>query len=169
MGHENGDSLRNVNYFKTKVASTVDESSDLSVVESQVEDTALNETMHSSENSAQSNNTQHVDSKPVDEGAETTTDSGTKCLTSSGVDDEKIENSIAEEISLIADQDGGLEYGLRSEKKTDFSGTKTDASQIIADVVDSIEQESAPPVAPPRRKRKKKKSVGDTQVSITCS
>lgn len=47
-------------------------------------------------------------------------------------------------------------------KKTEFAKSKTDASQIVADVVESIEQESAPPVAPPRRRKKKKKaSIGD--------
>lgn len=51
-------------------------------------------------------------------------------------------------------------------KKTEFAKSKTDASQIVADVVESIEQESAPPVAPPRRRKKKKKaSIGD-QVSL---
>ena len=41
----------------------------------------------------------------------------------------------------------------------------TDASQIIADVVESIEQESTPPVAPPRRRKRKKKAEGELQVS----
>lgn len=53
-----------------------------------------------------------------------------------------------------------------SEKKGDISGLEfcTNASQIIAGVVESIEQESTiPPVAPPRRKRKNKKSASDTQ------
>ncbi|KAK2573339.1 WD repeat-containing protein 44 [Acropora cervicornis] len=53
-----------------------------------------------------------------------------------------------------------------SEKKGDISGPEfcTNASQIIAGVVESIEQESTiPPVAPPRRKRKNKKSASDSQ------
>lgn len=56
-----------------------------------------------------------------------------------------------------------------SEKKGDISGPEfsTNASQIIAGVVESIEQESTvPPVAPPRRKRKNKKSASDTQVRM---
>jgi len=51
-------------------------------------------------------------------------------------------------------------------KKTDLTMPKTDASQIIADVVESIEQESTPPVAPPRRRKRKKKADGELQVSI---
>ena len=54
-----------------------------------------------------------------------------------------------------------------SEKRTDLTTPKTDASQIIADVVESIEQESTPPVAPPRRRKRKKKAEGELQVSTT--
>jgi len=66
-------------------------------------------------------------------------------------------------MNLAVQKDTELESDPGSEK-TDISATKTDATQIVADVVDGIEQESAPPVAPPRRKRKKKKNVGDAQV-----
>ena len=67
-------------------------------------------------------------------------------------------------MNLAVQKDTELESDPGGEKKTDISATKTDATQIVADVVDGIEQESAPPVAPPRRKRKKKKNVGDAQV-----
>ena len=56
-----------------------------------------------------------------------------------------------------------------SEKKGDIPGLDvcTNASQIIAVVVQSIEQESTvPPVAPPRRKRKNKKSASNAQVRM---
>lgn len=69
------------------------------------------------------------------------------------------------ETDLKTDREVEVEPHHNCEKKTDLSTSKTDASQIIADVVESIEQESAPPVAPPRRRKKKKKADGGLQVS----
>ena len=59
---------------------------------------------------------------------------------------------------LKTDREVEVEPHHTCEKKTALSISKTDASQIIADVVESIEQESTPPVAPPRRRKKKKKA-----------
>lgn len=63
------------------------------------------------------------------------------------------------------DREVEVEQHHNCEKKTDLTMPNTDASQIIADVVESIEQESTPPVAPPRRRKRKKKAEGDSQVS----
>lgn len=162
VGHEN------VKPSGTNDTCPADESNEPCVTETQEEDTALNKNVlndlqgtQKSEDSSLSNISQHIDSKVVDEGAKT----DNKCLSVSGEGDSKSENSIPEEVRLTAEQGSGS--GLSSEKKTEHLETKTDASHIIADVVESIEQESAPPVAPPRRKRKKKKSAVDTQVRIT--
>ena len=162
VGHEN------VKPSGTTDTCPADESNEPCVTETQGEDTALNRNVlndlqgtQKSEDSSLSSISQHIDSKVVDEGAKT----DNKCLSVSGEGESKSENSIPEEIRLTAEQGSGS--GLSSEKKTEHLETKTDASHIIADVVESIEQESAPPVAPPRRKRKKKKSAGDTQVRIT--
>lgn len=154
VGHEN------VKPSGTNDTCPADESNEPCVTETQGEDTALNKNIlndlqgtQKSEDSSLSNISQHIDSKVVDEGAKT----DNKCLSVSGEGDSKSENSIPEEICLTAEQGSG----------SGLSSAKTDASHIIADVVESIEQESAPPVAPPRRKRKKKKSAGDTQVRMT--
>lgn len=66
---------------------------------------------------------------------------------------------------LKTDREVEVESHHNCEKKTDLTTTKKDAIQIIADVVESIEQESIPPVAPPRRRKKKKKAEGELQVS----
>ena len=168
-----GGSFRNdVQHSDTRTISASDESNEASVNDAQGDGSALNQNVNDlqgvckleeSSLSNTSNNSQHVDIKFITDGAETTADSAKKCPTHPGESESKSENSFPGQPS------SQLESGLCSEKKTDFQITKTctDASQIIADVVESIEQESAPPVAPPRRKRKKKKSTGDTQVSIT--
>ena len=162
--------------FKTKTISVGDDNNETSATETQGVSTSQNvndlQGIHKTEDSSlcnQSSNTEHVDAKLVVDGGETKTDSDRMCLIDSGGSDSKRENLSPDEESLTAgQQDGQMESALRNEKKTDFSATKTfaDASQIVADVVESIEQESAPPVAPPRRRRKKKKSDGDTQVNI---
>ena len=173
VNNEIGGSFRNdVQLVKTGTISVGGESNEASVNEAQGNGMALNQnvndlqgmcTLDDSSLSNSSNNSQHVVSKIVADGVETIVDSDKKCQTHPGESEATSENS-------FPDQPGSqLESGLCGEKKTVFSVTKTctDASQIIADVVESIEQESAPPVAPPRRKRKKKKSTGDTHVSIT--
>jgi len=66
---------------------------------------------------------------------------------------------------LKTDREVEVESHHNCEKKTDLTTSKKDAIQIIADVVESIEQESIPPVAPPRRRKKKKKAEGELQVS----
>ena len=173
VNNEIGGSFRNdVQDVNTRTISVGGESNEASVNEAQGNGTALNQnvndlqgmcTLDDSSLSNSSNNSQHVVSKIVADGVETSADSDKKCLTYSGESESTSENSFLDQ------PDSQLESGLRGEKKAVFSVTKTctDASQIIADVVESIEQESAPPVAPPRRKRKKKKSTGDTHVSIT--
>lgn len=124
------------------------------------EGTSLNQTLNdlkNVDNSEKLIDSQNLDSSTTNEAAETP---GVRTC------DEEIsltsDNSL-QVTNLAVQKDTELE-SLVGEKKTDISATKTDATQIVADVVDSIEQESAPPVAPPRRKRKKKKNVGDAQV-----
>lgn len=159
-----------------KTISVDNDSNESSATETQGVRTSQNvndlQGIHKTEDSSlcnQSNNTEQVDAKLVDDGEETKTDSERMCPTEPGGSNSKCENLSPEEESLTAgQQDGQIESALRNEKKTDVSATKTftDANQIVADVVESIEQESDPPVAPPRRRRKKKKSDADTQVNI---
>ena len=125
------------------------------------EGTSLNQTLNNVKNINNSEkfiDSQNLDSSIINEAAETPgvrTCYEESILTS--------DNSF-QVMNLAVQKDTELESDLGGEKKTDISATKTDATQIVADVVDGIEQESAPPVAPPRRKRKKKKNVSDTQV-----
>lgn len=125
------------------------------------EGTSLNQTLNdvkNIDNSEKLIDSQNLDSSITNEAAETP---GVRTC------DEEIsltsDNSF-QVMNLAVQKDTELESDPGGEKKTDISATKTDATQIVADVVDGIEQESAPPVAPPRRKRKKKKNVRDAQV-----
>lgn len=171
-GQENGDSMKKVKHSETEDTSTVttvDESNELGAVSSQGQDATENQTLNDlreMNKSEKSHNSQNVDSKPVNEQEETSKHSDKTCLREG---DSKSKNSVSEEPSLSGPQGSELDSDLGSEKKTDYSGSKSDASQIVADVVESIEQESDPPVAPPRRKRKKKKIAGDTQENASMS
>ena len=125
------------------------------------EGTSLNQTLNdvkNIDNSEKLIDSQNLDSSISNEAGETPgvrTCDGEISLTS--------DNSF-QVMNVAVQKDTELESDPGGEKKTGISAAKTDATQIVADVVDSIEQESAPPVAPPRRKRKKKKNVGDAQV-----
>lgn len=157
---------------QSETTSAVDQTHEAGIVKTHGESTALNQTTddlqerQESDNSSLSNDTQQSDSKLVThERTDQTTDCSDKVQNSSGEIELKSEKTLPEEKNLKVVKEEGLGPHLSSEKKLDLSRSKTDASQIIADVVESIEQESAPPVAPPRRRKKKKKAEGELQVS----
>ena len=88
------------------------------------------------------------------------TDSSSPFQAFSGESESKVSDT-----DFKTDREVEVEQHHNCEKKSDLTMPKTDASQIIADVVESIEQESTPPVAPPRRRKRKKKAEGELQVS----
>lgn len=148
---------------------TVDEISDTGIVKTHGESTALTQTSndlqgrHELDNSSLPSDSQQCESKHVDENH--VTDVNDKSQTCSGEGELMSEKTVSEETTLKVDRTDELEPHFSDEKKKDFSKSTTDASQIIADVVESIEQESTPPVAPPRRRKKKKKAESELQVS----
>lgn len=154
--------------LKQSTTSAVDQINEAGIVKTHGESTALTQTTNDSQGREESeelsfsNDTQQCGSKSVHE---KTTDYNDKSQTCVGEIELKREKTLPEETNLRIEKENELGSHLSDEKKTDFSTRKTDASQIIADVVESIEQESAPPVAPPRRRKKKKKAEGEAQVS----
>lgn len=159
--------------LKQSTTLTANEINDTGIVKTHGESTTLTQTSndlqgrHESDNSSLPSDSQQFDSKHVHENH--VTDSNDKSQTCSGEGELKSEKTVSEETTLKVDRNDELEPHLSDEKKTDFSKSKTDASQIIADVVESIEQESTPPVAPPRRRKKKKKAESELQVSNTLT
>lgn len=157
---EDDESIKQVEDSANQDTPMIIESNEPGISNLEGEGTSLNQTLNdvkNIDNSEKLIDSQNLDSSITNEAAETPgvrTCDGEISLTS--------DNSF-QVMNLAVQKDTELESDPGGEKKTDISATKTDATQIVADVVDSIEQESAPPVAPPRRKRKKKKNVGDAQ------
>ena len=163
--HSLGDQLGLPSEELQQSTSAVDQIIEAGTVKTEGESTALSQTTNDLqgrqelEDSSFSNNTQQCGSKFVHENHATDCN---KSQTFSREGELQSEITLPEERNLKIERDDELGSHLSAEKKTDFS--KTDASQIIADVVESIEQESTPPVAPPRRRKKKKKADGEVQV-----
>ena len=158
---------------KQLLSSAVEQTNEADIVKSHGESTALNQSTNDLQGRQESNDLSlpndmhHSDSKHDPERTDTniSTDCCNKIQTCSGGSELPTEETATEETIANVVTDQGLGPFASTEKKTDFSKSKTDASQIIADVVEGIEQESAPPVAPPRRRKKKKKASEAEQVS----
>lgn len=142
-------------------ASEVNKTNKTDIVKTRGESTALNNTaddLQEKQESGISSLANDSESKFVHENH--ATDSNSMFQANSGESESKVSDA-----DLKTDREIEVEQHHNCEKKTDLTMPKTDASQIIADVVESIEQESTPPVAPPRRRKRKKKAEGELQVS----
>lgn len=161
--HETGGSVCE-NKKKCKTNSTVCESNEASTQQDRCTKAKSQDTdeckLEDAPESNFRNSSCHSDAKDVAFVAETSKDNDEISRTHSA------ENEFKGGQSFLAGpvHDPG-KSGESSAKTTDMSDPRTcsNASQIIADVVESIEHENTPPVAPPRRKRKNKKSARDTQ------
>ncbi|XP_068731913.1 WD repeat-containing protein 44-like [Montipora capricornis] len=157
--HETGGSMCE-NTKKCKTNSTVCESNEASTQQDRCTTKAKSQDtdeckLEDASESNFSNSSCHSDAKDVAFVAETSKDNDEKSRTHSAENELKGgQSSLAGPVS-----DPG-KSGESSAKTTDLSDPRTcsNASQIIADVVESIEHENTPPVAPPRRKRKNKKA-----------
>ncbi|XP_020601484.1 WD repeat-containing protein 44-like [Orbicella faveolata] len=140
-------------------ASEVNKTNKTDIVKTCGESTALNNTaddLQEKQESGISSLANDSESKFVHENH--ATDSNSMFQAHSGESESKVSDA-----DLKTDREIEVEQHHNCEKKTDLTMPKTDASQIIADVVESIEQESTPPVAPPRRRKRKKKAEGELQ------
>ena len=141
--------------------SEVNKADKTNIVKTHGESTALNNTTNDSQERKESDISSFAndsESKFVHDNH--ATDISSTFQAYSGENDAKVSAT-----DLKTDKEVEVEQRHNCEKKTDLTIPNTDASQIIADVVESIEQESTPPVAPPRRRKRKKKAEGELQVS----
>ena len=140
--------------------SEVNKTSTTDIVKSHGESTALNNTTDDLQEKKESDISSLANDSKSKFIHDNATDSSSTFQACSGENEEKVSDK-----DLKTDREVEVEQHHNCEKKTDLAMPKTDASQIIADVVESIEQESTPPVAPPRRRKRKKKAEGELQVS----
>lgn len=140
--------------------SEVNKTSTTDIVKSHGESTALNNTTDDLQEKKESDISSLANDSKSKFIHDNATDSSSTFQACSGENEEKVSDK-----DLKTDREVEVEQHHNCEKKTDLAMPKTDASQIIADVVESIEQESTPPVAPPRRRKRKKKAEGESQVS----
>ena len=140
--------------------SEVNKANKTNIVKTRGESTALNNTIDSREEKESDISSFANDSESKFVQDNHATDSSSTFQTYSGENETKVSDT-----DLKTDREVEVEQCHNCEKKTDLTMPNTDASQIIADVVESIEQESTPPVAPPRRRKRKKKAEGELQVS----
>lgn len=141
--------------------SEVNKANKTNIVKTHGESTALNNTTNDSQERKESDISSFAndsESKFVHDNP--ATDSSSTFQAYSGENEAKVCDT-----DLKTDKEVEVEQRHNCEKKNDLTIPNTDASQIIADVVESIEQESTPPVAPPRRRKRKKKAEGELQVS----
>lgn len=152
----------------------VEQSNEADIIKTHGESTALNQSTSDLADRKETSDTSllsdmiHNDSKLEPEEV-TDTNSSTDCHSKAqaclGEGELQNEEIVSKETieNTVTKEDVGSD--ATDKKKTEFAKSKTDASQIIADVVESIEQDSAPPIAPPRRRKKKKKASLEDQVS----
>ena len=148
--------------FNQSTTSEVSKTNTTDIVKTHGENTALNNTtddLQENRESDISSLTNDSESKFVHNNDATDSSSSSMFQACSGENEAKVSDT-----DLKTDREVEVEQHHNCEKKTDLTIPNTDASQIIADVVESIEQESTPPVAPPRRRKRKKKAEGELQV-----
>lgn len=153
-------------------SSVVEQTNEADIIKTHGESTALNQSTSDLADRKETSDTSllsdmiHNDSKLEPEEV-TDTNSSTDCHSKAqaclGEGELQNEEIVSKETieNTVTKEDVGSD--ATDKKKTEFAKSKTDASQIIADVVESIEQDSAPPIAPPRRRKKKKKASLEDQ------